>query len=386
MAEQLSGVNGDIIRWAREFYNMSEEEAARSIGVSGEKYSAWESGAEFPTYAKLKKISDVFRKPSAVFFFSEPPDIPPIKGDLRTLSDTVVDGFSKNVMMQLEKAKAYQLNLMELYETSNCIFANRTIIPTETKQLCNYLRKIMGFPINAQKGRKNTKVVFEIYREKFYELGIYVFKDSFKDNNVSGLCINDDLFPVILINNSMSFARQIFTLFHEFYHLVSNTSGAEIIRDDYYKYLDISQSATEKNCDTFANEFLVPTEDFKIELSKKEIDDHRIAELATLYSVSKEAIMYKLWTLKIITPREYESLKETFYGDAIRNQKKKNGENSSGGNYYFTKLAYLGSSYTGDVFKQLYSGKIDSFRASEMLNSKVDHLPQLEAAYFRGNK
>lgn len=386
MAEQLSGVNGNIIRWAREFYNMSPEEAARSIGVSTEKYSAWESGAEFPTYAKLKKISDVFRKPSAVFFFSEPPNIPPIKGDLRTLPDTVVDGFSKNVMIQLEKAKAYQLNLMELYETSNCIFTNRAIIPTETKQLCNFLRNIMVFPLSAQKGRKNTKVVFEIYREKFYELGIYVFKDSFKDNNVSGLCINDDLFPVILINNSMSFARQIFTLFHEFYHLVSNTSGAEIIRDDYYKYLDGSQSVTEKNCDMFANEFLVPTDDFKIELSKKDIDDHRIAELSTLYSVSKEAIMYKLWTLKIITPKEYESLKETFYGDAIRNQKKKNGENSSGGNYYFTKLAYLGSSYTGDVFKQLYSGKIDSFRASEMLNSKVDHLPQLEAAYFRGNK
>ena len=386
MAEQLSGVNGKIIRWAREFYNMSEEEAARSIGVSNEKYSAWESGAEFPTYAKLKKISDVFRKPSAVFFFPEPPNIPPIKGDLRTLPDAVVDGFSKNVMIQLEKAKAYQLNLMELYETSNCIFTNREIIPSDIKQLCNYLRSLMEFPITAQKGRKNTKVVFEIYREKFYELGIYVFKDSFKDNNVSGLCINDDLFPVILINNSMSFARQIFTLFHEFYHLVSNTSGAEIIRDDYYKYLDGSQSVTEKNCDTFANEFLVPTDDFKIELSKKEIDDHRIAELATLYSVSKEAIMYKLWTLKIITPKEYESLKETFYGDAIRNQKKKNGENSSGGNYYFTKLAYLGSSYTGDVFKQLYSGKIDSFRASEMLNSKVDHLPQLESAFFRGNK
>lgn len=309
MAEQLSGVNGNIICWAREFYNMSLEEAARSIGVSTEKYSAWESGAEFPTYAKLKKISDVFRKPSAVFFFSEPPNIPPIKGDLRTLPDTVVDGFSKNVMIQLEKAKAYQLNLMELYETSNCIFTNRAIIPTETKQLCNFLRNIMVFPLSAQKGRKNTKVVFEIYREKFYELGIYVFKDSFKDNNVSGLCINDDLFPVILINNSMSFARQIFTLFHEFYHLVSNTSGAEIIRDDYYKYLDGSQSETEKSCDTFANEFLVPTDDFKIELSKKDIDDHRIAELSTLYSVSKEAIMYKLWTLKIITPKEYESLK-----------------------------------------------------------------------------
>ncbi len=386
MAEALSGVNGNIIRWAREFYNMSPDDAAQAIGVDVSRYSNWESGIEHPTYAKLKKISDVFRKPSAIFFFPDPPVIPPIKGDLRTLPDAVIDGLSKNVMMQLEKAKAYQLNLIELYGTSNCIFTNRAIIPSDTKQLCNYLRTIMGFPIAAQKGRKDYKVVFEIYREKFYELGIYVFKDSFKDDNVSGLCINDNLFPVILINNSMSFARQIFTLFHEFYHLVSNTSGAEIVRDDYYVYLDGSQSTTEKSCDAFANEFLVPTDDFKIELSKKKIDEDGIAELAVLYSVSKEAIMYKLWKMQIISSYDYEALKETFYGDALRNQKKKRGESSSGGNYYFTKLSYLGSTYTGDVFKQLYSGKIDSFRASEMLNSKVDHLSRLETAYFRGSK
>ena len=305
---------------------------------------------------------------------------------MRTLPDTVIDGLSKNVMIQLEKAKAYQLNLMGLYGTSNCIFTNRNAIPSDTKQLCDYLRLTMGFPIAAQKDRKNYKVVFEIYREKFCELGIYVFKDSFKDDNVSGLCINDNYFPVILINNSMSFAQQIFTLFHEFYHLASNTSGAEIVRDDYYVYLDRSQSAAEKNCDTFANEFLVPTDDFKIELSKKKIDEDRISELAILYSVSKEAIMYKLWKMQIISSDDYEALKETFYGDALRKPKKKKGENSSRGNYYFTKLSYLGSTYTGDVFKQLYSGKIDSFRASEMLNSKVDHLPQLETAFFRGIK
>jgi Zn-dependent peptidase ImmA (M78 family) len=244
----------------------------------------------------------------------------------------------------------------------------------------------MRFPIEAQKGRKNTKIVFEIYREKFFELGIYVFKDAFKDNNISGLCINDDLFPVILINNSMSFARQIFTLFHELYHLVSNTSGAEIVRDDYYVYLNDYQSESEKSCDTFANEFLVPYDDFKLELSKKRISEERIEELAYLYSVSKEAIMYKLWKMRIITSDEYESLKEEFYGDSLRNSVHKIKGDSSGGNYYYTKLSYLGHKYAGDVYKQLYSGKLDSFRASEMLNIKVDHLPRLESALFRGGK
>ena len=42
MAETLSGVNGKIIQWAREYYNMSYEEAAQRIGVDVDKYKNWE--------------------------------------------------------------------------------------------------------------------------------------------------------------------------------------------------------------------------------------------------------------------------------------------------------------------------------------------------------
>ena len=57
MAEVLTGVNGNIIKWARELYNMPPEEAARAIGVDYERYCNWEAGTEFPTYAKLCKIN-----------------------------------------------------------------------------------------------------------------------------------------------------------------------------------------------------------------------------------------------------------------------------------------------------------------------------------------
>lgn len=381
LAEPLSGVNGKIIRWAREFYNMSPAEAAHAIGVDTSRYMNWEEGTEHPTYAKLKKISDVFRKPSALFFFPEPPQLPSIKGDLRTLPDEIVNTLSKNVIIQFEKAKVYQLSLEELYGDRMSILAQRSSFPKDIEQLSNFFRIQLEFPVLAQKARKSTKVVFEIFREKFYDLGIYVFKDAFKDNRISGICLNDDRFPVIVINNSMSFARQIFTLFHELYHLVSDTSGAEIIRDDYYVALDAQQAEVERACDTFANTFLVPMDDFKLELKKKPLTEVRIEELATLYSVSKEAIMYKLYKMGKLTPAEYNDLKEFFYGDAIRC---KDNKESKGGNHYNTKMSYLGARYTGDVFKQFFSGKIDNVRASEMLQTKVDHLPNLETVYFRG--
>ncbi len=386
MAEVLTGVNGQILRWARESYNMTTRETAMALGIDEQRYVKWENGEEFPTYAKLKKISEVLHKPSALFFFPEPPQIQSIKGDLRTLSNEVSDRLSKQVMQQFEKAWAYQMDLRELYGEKQSILAMRHTFPTDQTKLCEYFRRILGFPISAQKERRSDKIVFEIFREKFYEAGIYVFKDAFKDNSVSGLCLNDTQYPIIIINNAMSFARQNFTLFHELYHLIADTSGAEIIRDDYYVYLDEQQSSVEKACDSFANEFLVPMADFRIELAKGVIDETYIAELSKLYSVSKEAIMYKLYVMNLITSDQYNALKETFYGEAIRNGARKISSEKSGGNYYYTKLSYLGSRYTGDVFRQYFSGKIDKIRASEMLHSKVDHLPKLETAYFRGVK
>ena len=369
MAETLSGVNGKIIQWAREYYNMSYEEAAQRIGVDVDKYKNWENGTDYPTYAKLRKISDAFHKPSALFFFPVPPQIKSPKGDLRTLPDTVVNRLSRNVILQLEKAKVYQLSLIELYGERDSVFLHRNEFPDGVDALCDFFRKKLEFPIAAQKARKSTKVVFEIYREKFYDIGIYVFKDSFKDNAISGLCVKDNRFPVIVINNSMSFARQIFTLFHELYHLISDTSGAEIIRDDFFSMLDEGQSDIERNCDSFANSFLVPLADFKQELKKSPIDEKRIEELAQLYSVSREAIMYKLLTMGKITNNDYSQLKEVFYGEAIRTQGKKEGK-KSGGNYYSTKLSYLGNQYTGEVFRQYSSGKISGVKAGEMLKVK----------------
>lgn len=383
MAETLSGVNGDIIRWAREFYNMSPDESAKAIGVDISRYMNWENGTEYPTYAMLRKISAVFRKPSAVFFFPEPPQLPPIKGDLRTLPNEIVNSFSKNVIIQFEKAKVYQLSLEELYGSRESIIAQRGSFPKDIEQLCSFFRTQLEFPISAQKARRSTKVVFEIFREKFYALGIYVFKDAFRDDSISGICINDDHYPVIIINNSMSFARQIFTLFHELYHLISDTSGAEIIRNDYYVALDDRQTEVERACDTFANAFLVPMDDFKQELNKKPFNEARIEELSTLYSVSKEAIMYKLYKMGKISSAEYNDLEELFYGDAIRNGEKGN-KHSRGGNHYYTQLTYLGQRYTGDVFREYFSGRIDGVHASEMLQCKVDHLPSLESVYFRG--
>ena len=62
----LCGRNGAVRVGGRAYYNMSYEEAAQRIGVDVDKYKNWENGTDYPTYAKLRKISDAFHKPSGI--------------------------------------------------------------------------------------------------------------------------------------------------------------------------------------------------------------------------------------------------------------------------------------------------------------------------------
>ena len=71
MAEALTGINGAIIKWAREYYNMSPIDAATSLGVDLEKYLEWESSTAFPTYAKLKQIYFTSRVQYSFFQFRQ---------------------------------------------------------------------------------------------------------------------------------------------------------------------------------------------------------------------------------------------------------------------------------------------------------------------------
>ncbi len=67
-------VNKDVITWARKRAGLSEKEAAQKFP----KIAAWEAGTALPSYPQLEAMAEEFRIPIAVFFFPQPPNVPPI--------------------------------------------------------------------------------------------------------------------------------------------------------------------------------------------------------------------------------------------------------------------------------------------------------------------
>ena len=86
MAGEQIPVTPVIIKWARERAGYSIEDATKTF----KKIEAWEVGEVFPTYSQLEQMAEAFKLPVAVFFFPEPPDLPPISETFRTLTSACV--------------------------------------------------------------------------------------------------------------------------------------------------------------------------------------------------------------------------------------------------------------------------------------------------------
>lgn len=373
MAEKITSVNYEMLAWARVQSSIPLETVEKKL----KNVSMWENGEDYPTYAQLRTLSDLYRKPLAVFFFPEPPNIKNIPSSFRTLPENASSIITKEVTKVIDWARVMQLNLYELNDQVNPAEKKITDISFDISSIgstAKQLREVLDAPLSEQKKIHKLTDAFEYWRECFFNVGIYVFKEAFKDNAVSGFCIYDEEFPVICINNSLSLSRQIFTLFHEMYHLIHQTGGIDLLDDSIISSQQYDGYEIERQCNKFAGEFLVPTNDFlTIARRMGRLDDKKIENLASMYNVSREVIMRKLLDNRMITIQQYEEKREEYNAEYFRfseASKKKNG----GGNYFHTQLAYKGKQYTELAFNGYYAQKYPVTQLARYMGMKVSSI------------
>lgn len=375
MAGEQIPVTPDLIAWARTRAGYSLERASQTFT----KIEAWEAGESFPTYSQLELLATKFKVPVAVFFFPEPPELPPIEETFRTLPEAQFEEIPSRVKYLLRKAKALQLNLSELTEGRPA--ADRRIIQdlhfspeTSASDMASRVRKYIGVPIDVQTAWDSDESALEEWRQAIQRVGVFVFKDAFRTEGYSGFSLYDDAFPIIYVNNTSTKTRQIFTLFHELAHLLFHTSGVDTLSDDYISRLPLDSQRIEVLCNQFAATFLVPDEEFEAALVGKEPSEDTAHELARLFHVSRESIYRRFLDRNLIGEDTYTEAAERWAG-----QKRK----GKGGDYYNNQLAYLGGDYVGLVLNQYYRNRIDEAQASEYLNIAPKNFSTFEARYAR---
>lgn len=385
MAESIP-VSAEVLKWARESAGLTVEDVVIKINrkrVTSDVINAWELGMETPTYPQLERLAyEIYKRPLAMFFFPEPPEEVTAKQSFRTLPEYEIDSMSAKMRFLLRKAQAYQHNVYELYDGVNP--AERQItkdltfdLSTSISEMGKQVREYLSVTLEEQSSFGNSEQAFKEWRKILEELGVFVFKDAFTEDDFSGFCLYDDKFPIIYVNNSKSFNRQIFTLFHELAHLLFKTGGIDTHIDDYIDYLHGDDKQIEIICNRFAGEFLVPTEIFIKETNGITVNEESISLLANNYNVSREVILRKFL--------DHGRIDQDLYQSKVNLWKKASsgGKSSSGGNYYFTKGAYLGSKYIEKVFSQYYQDRITTERLADYLDIKVKNIPGVESLLYK---
>ena len=373
-------VNPAIIAWARKRAGLSEQEAAQRFA----KIAAWESGSTLPTYPQLEQLADEFKLPIAVFFFPEPPSVPPIRESFRTLPDTEFDQIPRQVAALLRKAKALQLNLAELTGGRNpaprLITSDLALLDDiSIAEMAARVRDYLDITLDQQFAWADDDTALKVWRDALQKAGIFVFKDAFRVEGYSGFSLYDDVFPIIYVNNSSTKTRQIFTLFHELAHLLFHTSGIDTLEDHYIPNLPEHQRRIEILCNQFAAEFLVPEAAFGEVFARAGRDpSERTAELlAARFNVSRETIYRKFLDQRLITQSAYEEAARRWAAQR---------QSGSGGDYYRTQIAYLGRDYIALALRQFYQNRIDDEQLGEYLNTKPKNIAVLEEYFAKGSQ
>jgi Zn-dependent peptidase ImmA (M78 family)/transcriptional regulator with XRE-family HTH domain len=374
-------VNPDVLRWARETAGWNIEEVARRMGKSADMVLSWESGERSPTYLQLDKLAyEIYKRPIALFFFPEPPKEETPKQSFRTLPEHEISRMGRRLRYLIRQARVMQINLAELNDDVNP--ASRQILhdlsfnpSVDVHEMAANVRKYLDIDLFAQKVWKNTDEAFKAWRNTFEKHGVFVFKEAFRDDAFSGFCLYDDQFPVIYINNSKPYARQIFTLFHELAHLLLGTGGVDTRLDDYIYLLTGDDRKIEILCNQFTGSFLVPDHDFDRQISKLAVNDEVVERLAGQYQVSREVILRKFL--------DRNSIDQSYYEEKVKQWARRAGKKSSfGGDYYRTKGAYLGDHYLEMAFGRYYQKRISIEQLANYLGVKVKYVVGVESILF----
>lgn len=374
-------VNPAVLRWARETAGLEVEDVALKMKKEVGVILSWESGEDSPSYVQLEKLAyQVYKRPLALFFFPEPPQEESPKQSFRTLPEQEILMLTPRLRLLIRQARAMQINLAELNDNVNPaprqIIRDLKLNPNiSVAEMATEIRMYLNVDLPTQLRWRNVDEAFKNWRKILEEHGVFVFKDTFKSDAFSGFCLYDKQFPVIYVNNSKSFSRQIFTLFHELAHLLFGTGGVDTRLEDYIYYLQGDDKAIEVLCNRFGGEFLVPDVDFNQQIKGASISDVLIQMLANRYSVSREVILRKFLNLRAVDQRYYEEKVAQW----AKESKKKAG---AGGDYYLTKGAYLGEHYLETAFSRYYQRRISIEQLADYLGVKVKNVTGMAALLF----
>lgn len=362
-------VRPDVLMWAI-------NESQKGIDYLADKFpelSDWINGQKKPTFRQLRVFCDYINIPFGFLFLNKPPQEEQFNVEFRTICNKANDSFSfdlKTVILEMDYRKSWMAEHRQK-NGYNKIKWNIKIDTSDNYDInANKLRELFDLNMNWQVKTHKAYDAFNKVREKIENQGVLVMMSGIVGNNTHrrlsvnefrAFALKDDFSPLIFINRNDTDTGLLFSIIHEFIHLLATKE------DDLFSGLDL-KTKLERDINEITAEFLLPAEALLNEFGKNE-PLNEIRRISEKYKVSKMVTAIKAFKFNLIDDITKEKIideaKEYYniYCDSRESTRQ-------GGNFYSTTASRMSKDFYNTVIHQTEGGRITYTHAYRLLDLK----------------
>lgn len=275
------------------------EEVVNGTGINKNRITDFEKGILEPTGDEILILADFFKE-DYKFFISNQQTSASENAD--KLYRQFGNEFSKEDRRRIQEFLYLcecESDVWELLDKSKKTYqlpSEKFHFSVEPEKIAKQVREFIGYNENDLLGN-----IFDDFRK----LGIHIFRRELSNSNLSGIFIQHPIAgKCVLVNYSEDLYRQNFTLAHEVAHSIFDTEAAYNV-----SFTKDGNDIKEIRANRFAAAFLMPASaitKLKITAWRNEI----LIQLAKQFRVNIIALLYRLKSLNLIKPSDFESFKK----------------------------------------------------------------------------
>lgn len=297
-------INPEILIFMRNSAGMTEEEIAKKLKLSKTKYLNLERGEDRFSQSDLIRLADIYKRPLIAFQAVDTSQKIELPHDYRLNRDKKI---SSEVYLAKRKALylAEELRQITGKQTSLPDVNTNVLAPQLAINILSLLQvdfeKINEFINKKPKDETILDYYKSLIEEKFF---LPILEHPLKSSGVRAFSVYGKV-SVIVLNESDPNEVKLFSLFHEFCHLLKRQDGICTVEIERGKNIQ----PEENFCDEFAANFLMPEQivrkKYQPITNMKQLD-----AFAKQFGVSKVVTLIRLKELNIFGPNQYSKLKK----------------------------------------------------------------------------
>lgn len=286
---QFIPITPSVLRWAVRESGYDGQSLASEIGVTEEELQSWQDGSAQPTKTKFDALVAKLKRPTALFFLPQPPDslLPHVQ--FRRPHGSTRRSPSPKELRHLREAQ-------RLCTTTSWIFREmrvaRATVPhisasTEVEAAAAKVRALLlGDTSQHHKPTTPAKEQGQ-WRARLEAQGVFVLMLPLGRESIRGFSLYDDFAPIVAVNTHWDYRPRVFTMLHEFNHLVSRTSSACV--ETLQQRLPDTEDRVERWCEQVAAAVLMPWPEVSSFLSRdlQLSSERQVTSLDQLFRIAK---------------------------------------------------------------------------------------------------